>query len=378
MPAAGLIETPPVSKQNSLADEGDRGGLLRLARGPAPAHDDDSAVARRTLADAKQCAHAELGHRLFVEHVDRHPKLRETGGAVGELHGEKDVGGLVDEIPGHFDAVGERLAHHRGAARAFNVGDADRDGRGAATVAVFLLLVLFETIGAKPEAEHEIGRGGGAPRAFGRLECDANLFGRADLAEDIAAQRRKIGVRQFLGAAQTDDQQALGPDALRRNNIQSGERLSLELRDFCRARDQPLGAGEKSAGRRPAFEVGADENNIGSSLGRGQRREGGLDEFTHRVLGRRSGDAGIRRTSALLRLDKSRALSRPPKRRREIVQTSSQAHGAEQPGSATESARPGRRLCASACQKSARGLAHRGARRRNRDGSATGSGTAAA
>ena len=52
---------------HALADEGDR-RLACLAA--VPAHHHDAALARRTLANAEQRAHAELVHRLDVEHLD--------------------------------------------------------------------------------------------------------------------------------------------------------------------------------------------------------------------------------------------------------------------------------------------------------------------
>ena len=67
---------------DALADEGDR---LVAALGAVPAHDDGAAGPRRTLADAEQRAHAELGHGLDVEHLDVDAELLELAGAAREF-----------------------------------------------------------------------------------------------------------------------------------------------------------------------------------------------------------------------------------------------------------------------------------------------------
>ena len=80
MPAAGLIEMPPVSKHTPLPMKA-TGASLFLP--PFQRMIDDAAVVRRALADAEQRAHAELLHRRHVEHLDRDAELlqrRRRGG----------------------------------------------------------------------------------------------------------------------------------------------------------------------------------------------------------------------------------------------------------------------------------------------------------
>ncbi len=72
MPAAGLIEMPPVSKHTPLPMKA-TGALAFLAA--VPAHHHHAALARRALPDAEQRVHAELAQRGHVEHLDRDAEL---------------------------------------------------------------------------------------------------------------------------------------------------------------------------------------------------------------------------------------------------------------------------------------------------------------
>ncbi|MHC2280576.1 hypothetical protein ACVME8_007219 [Bradyrhizobium diazoefficiens] len=99
---AGLMEMPPVSRADALADEGDRGLALLAA---VPAHDYGAARPRRALADAEQRAHAELVHRLDVEHLDLDAELAEQACAAREFLGEKHIRRLVDEVARDDHAV---------------------------------------------------------------------------------------------------------------------------------------------------------------------------------------------------------------------------------------------------------------------------------
>ena len=61
---------------NALADEGDR---LLAFLAAVPAHDHGAARLRGALRDAEQRAHAELRHRLDVEHLDIDAELARAG-----------------------------------------------------------------------------------------------------------------------------------------------------------------------------------------------------------------------------------------------------------------------------------------------------------
>ena len=68
MPAAGLIEMPPVSNVTPLPMK-----ATGAAAGGAAAmlHDDDAGRPDAALRDPEQRAHAELAHAVLVEHLDR-------------------------------------------------------------------------------------------------------------------------------------------------------------------------------------------------------------------------------------------------------------------------------------------------------------------
>ena len=122
MPAAGLIEMPPVSKHTPLPMKAtgaspflppfQRMTTMRLSRA-------------RALADAEQRVHAELLHRLDVEHLDRDAELLQRRGAAGEFLRIEHVGRLVDQVARHActpSATGLRA--RPGLARGGRVGDA--------------------------------------------------------------------------------------------------------------------------------------------------------------------------------------------------------------------------------------------------------------
>ena len=157
MPAAGLIEMPPVSKHTPLPMKRDRRVAFLAA---VPAHDHHAAVAARALPDAEQRAHAELLHRLDVENLDRDAELLQRGARGARIPPDRGRWRLVDQIARHDDAVGDRL---RGCSQALlrgrDVGDREGDLRlGRRLLALLALgLVAVERIGAQLRAERQVG-----------------------------------------------------------------------------------------------------------------------------------------------------------------------------------------------------------------------------
>ncbi len=98
MPAAGLIEMPPVSKHTPLPMN---------ATGSAPFLPPFQRMTTTRLScaepwpTAEQRVHAELLHRRDVEHLDRDAELLQRGGAPRELGGIEHVGRLVDQVARH-------------------------------------------------------------------------------------------------------------------------------------------------------------------------------------------------------------------------------------------------------------------------------------
>ena len=106
MPAAGLIEMPPVSKVTPLPTKATG---LSLALPPFHCMTTRRGAARRALRDAEQRAHAELPHFLLGQDLDLDAELLELLGLGGELDRAENVGRLVDQIARQIDAVGNRL-----------------------------------------------------------------------------------------------------------------------------------------------------------------------------------------------------------------------------------------------------------------------------
>ena len=119
MPSAGLIEMPPVSKVMPLP-------MKTTGFAPALPPFQRMASSRggrdRALGDAEQRAHAELGHRLLVEHFEFDAEaFQRRAGALDEGLGIDDVGRLGDQRAGQV----EPLEHGR-RMRPFAVGAVPR------------------------------------------------------------------------------------------------------------------------------------------------------------------------------------------------------------------------------------------------------------
>jgi hypothetical protein len=106
------------------------------------------------LADSEQRAHAELGHRLYVEHLDIDADPLQLTGAAREFNRKQHVRRLVDEVAGDDDTVNDMRFRREGLLRCGDVANRDRNvGPQGGIVAVFVLrLVAVEFIGAQPHA----------------------------------------------------------------------------------------------------------------------------------------------------------------------------------------------------------------------------------
>ena len=110
MPAAGLIEMPPVSKTTPLPTSA-RGRLVAAA---LPLHDDDLGRALRALPDGEQRAHAERLQLGLLQHLDLDAEVAQRLEPLGEVGGGQDVGRLVDEVAGEEHALGRGGARRPG------------------------------------------------------------------------------------------------------------------------------------------------------------------------------------------------------------------------------------------------------------------------
>ena len=126
MPAAGLIEMPPVSKHTPLPMKA-TGGVALLAA--VPAHDHDAAVALREPCPTPSSAFMPSFLIAATSSTSTAtPSFLQRAGAAGELVRIEHVGRLVDEIARHDHAVGDRLARApRPCARRATSATRDRD-----------------------------------------------------------------------------------------------------------------------------------------------------------------------------------------------------------------------------------------------------------
>jgi hypothetical protein len=111
MPAAGLIEMPPVSKHTPLPMKAT--GCRRLLAA-VPAHDHDAALVLGAPSPARRRAArpCRASHRLDVEHLDLDAELAQLAGAAREFLRIEHVRRLVDEVARDDDAVGLAGADH--------------------------------------------------------------------------------------------------------------------------------------------------------------------------------------------------------------------------------------------------------------------------
>ena len=188
MPAAGLIEMPPVSKTTPLPTKAT--GAASAAP-PFQRSTTSAALVLGPLPDAEQRAHAEFGHRLFVEDLDLDAELHQLRGAAGEFRRRQDIGGLVDERAGQHHGLGRMRGFGDDGARALSASATPSCTSTGPSLSVVLLLglVLVELIGAQPAAERELRRRrGGFGRRVRQIEQDDRRRALPDLGRGLARQ----------------------------------------------------------------------------------------------------------------------------------------------------------------------------------------------
>ena len=177
MPAAGLIEMPPVSKQTPLP-------MKATGASPFLPPFQRMITMRLSCAEPWPTPSSAFMPSFFIALTSStstsDAELLQRAGAAGEFFRIEHVGRLVDQIARHHDAVGDRLARREGLARRGDVGDRDRDActcAGRLLVVLALGLVAIEGIGAQPHAQREIGRLIRLQRAAGQIGEDGRLLG---------------------------------------------------------------------------------------------------------------------------------------------------------------------------------------------------------
>ena len=206
-------------------------GLIALLAA-VPAHDHGAAGLRRALRNTEQGAHAELLHRLDVEHLDLDAELLELAGAAREFHGIENVRRLVDEFARDHHAVHDMGCRREGLARGGDIPDGDRNiGTKRAVLALFLLgLVAIEFIRAQPDARRDGGGGIVLHRGLRQFGDHGDRFaGAVELARRHPSEFEKILFLDLGRLADTDHDQALRLDSVRRRDIERRSALALEL-----------------------------------------------------------------------------------------------------------------------------------------------------
>ena len=239
MPAAGLIEMPPVSKHTPLPMKA-TGSTPRLP--PFQRMMTQRLSRSEPWPDAEQRIHAELAHGGDVEHLDRHAELFQVAGTAGEFFRKEHVGRLVDEIAGEHHAVRDRLARYVGLLRRGHTGDrdGDLDLLRAILVVLALGLVAIEGIGAQPNAQRDVGGPFRLDRPARQVGDDlASVAAGAILPIAMPPSLTKVFRLEIGDLADADDDQARQVKPGRRQDVERRTVLALE----------PLGR------RRPGYQV---------------------------------------------------------------------------------------------------------------------------
>ncbi len=275
MPAAGLIEMPPVSKVTPLPTKAT--GCLSAAAGIAVVlHDDQIRLLDAALRHAEDGAHAELGHLLLVEHLDLDADFGQLAAALGEGAGEDDVGGFRHDVAGQEDAAGERLALGEDVLGGGRIAGQDGDRlEGRLGFRLFLGAVLVEAVGAEERPEGDLRRDlSGRQAAAGQIVDHDGHFRR------ILAQRRHNGatgilyrgVLDLVGLAETDQEDVVQVDAAGGDDGQGFIGLAGKLVGGHGAGQDAAGSGVQVG---PGFrQRPIGQNRKGDRAGLGQRQIG--------------------------------------------------------------------------------------------------------
>ena len=281
MPAAALIEMPPVSKQTPLPMK---------ATGCSPRLPPFQRMITMRPGRVEPCATPSsapmpsLVMALTSSTSTSTPSLRSWLGAAGEFLRIEHVRRLVDEFARHDDAVDDMGVGRERLARGGDVADRDRDvGPQGGLLAVLLFgLVAVELVGAQPHAGGDRGRLLGLHGAVRQFGHDRHRFvAGAQLAGGDAAEFEKVlllEVRQLAGA---DHDQARDLEALRRQNIERGPALALELVGRRGPRDEIGRRAQRLAGRRAEFQRIVAEHHQNAARDGGKRNEADLDGVGH-------------------------------------------------------------------------------------------------
>ena len=162
--------------------------------------------------------------------------------------------------------------------------DDDREGFLAVAVAVritFFCLVLFETIGAQAQAQRELRGGARVPGLRRRFENRGGLLALAQLTRHEASENGEIERLGILARRDADDEQPRGLEAGGLQNIECSERLAFESGRLGRGFDPGREITQQRAGPLPRLQIGAHENDEGSSAGGRDRAESDLGDFVH-------------------------------------------------------------------------------------------------
>ncbi len=273
MPAAGLSEMPPESKQTplpmkatgcaSFAPPFQRITTTRLGRiepWPTPS---SAPMPSRSIAGTSRISTST-------------PSFSSPLAFSAKDFGIKLVGRQIDQRAGEIDAVGEAAdLGQRGGKRA-RVGaghaEVERTLRILVVLLALLRLELVEFVGAQPQAKREI-RGGlfEIGGRGGEIEENGGAFRLAELGYGEPAESQVIDLFAFLFRRRPEYDQPLRGEAGWGENVERGADFAFESGYIGRARDERRRISKRLPGRGAEDEggIGEDDQRLPALFGRG-------------------------------------------------------------------------------------------------------------
>ena len=98
-------------EHHTLTDQSQRRVILVAT---IPLHHHNLRRADRPLPDAQQCAHAQFGQFVLVQHLDLKPKRLHLVQAVGEFGGGQNIRRFIGQIAGHAHTIGHCVKRGKG------------------------------------------------------------------------------------------------------------------------------------------------------------------------------------------------------------------------------------------------------------------------
>jgi hypothetical protein len=176
------------------------------------------------------------------------------------------------------------LARGIGASRRLRVAEPDRQLQAVVRLILrvrFLGLVFLEFVAPQPKAEREFRSVSCVPFALRRLEQHARRVRLAEFARDESAERGEVDRLAVLARRRAHDQQPLGGEPHRADQLHGAHRLGLERQGLGGRAERLRRASQRRRGARAGLQRGADKNDQRALIGRSDGRKIDIERIGH-------------------------------------------------------------------------------------------------